>query len=87
MKATGMTRPVDELGRVVLPKELRKSLNIVEDVDRLEIFVDGENIILRKFQTKCEFCGGTDDLKPFGGKQICGACRDGLRKAHREGKC
>jgi transcriptional pleiotropic regulator of transition state genes len=80
LKATGMTRPVDELGRVVLPKELRKSLGIVESEDRVEIFVDGHDIVLRKLVRGCTFCKGTIDLKEFGGHEICGHCRDDIRK-------
>lgn len=87
MKSTGITRPVDGLGRVVLPKELRRTLDIKEDQDRLEIFVDGENIILRKMKRSCTFCGGTENLKPFAGHKVCGACRGGLRVALSEGKC
>ena len=58
MKATGITRPVDPLGRVVIPVELRRSLGIKTD-DLLEIFVDGEYIMLRKNEPACFFCGKT----------------------------
>lgn len=81
MKATGMTRPVDSLGRVVLPKELRNLLDIKENEDRLEIFVDGEDIVLRKYKRGCTFCGGMDELREFCGEHICGECRGTLRLA------
>lgn len=55
MKSTGIVRKVDELGRIVLPIELRRTLGI-EEKDRIEIFVDGESIILRKYQPACIFC-------------------------------
>lgn len=84
MKATGITRPVDQLGRIVLPRELRRQLGIKEDEDRLEIFVDGEDIILRKYKRGCTFCGGMDELREFGGQYICGGCRDKLRLALAE---
>jgi transcriptional pleiotropic regulator of transition state genes len=77
MKSTGMTRPVDELGRVVIPKELRKSLNIVEKVDTLEIFVDGPNIILRKYEPLCGACKQSDDLNKRlldKGVKLCNKC-------------
>lgn len=80
MKATGVTRPVDELGRVVIPKELRKSLNIVEDETRLEIFVDGQDIVLRKYEASCIFCGEAKDVKEYKGKKICKSCLKELKK-------
>ena len=73
MKFTGVIRPIDDLGRVVLPIELRKSLNI-EKKDLLEIFVDGSNIILKKHQKSCVFCENTDELTDFKGKTVCKNC-------------
>ena len=58
MKATGIVRKVDELGRIVLPIELRRTLNI-EIKDPLEIYVDGESIMLKKYQPACVFCGSS----------------------------
>jgi transcriptional pleiotropic regulator of transition state genes len=74
VKSTGMTRPVDQLGRVVIPKEVRKTLDIQEDRDRLEIFVDEENIILRKYKRGCIICGETEGLKKVWDKDICLGC-------------
>lgn len=73
MKATGMTRPVDELGRVVIPKEIRKTLDIKENEDRLEIFVDGKDIILRKYNPGCDVdgCEEADGTHEFGGMKFC----------------
>ncbi len=73
MKSTGIVRKVDELGRVVLPIELRRTLNIAEK-DALEIYVDGESIILKKYEPACIFCGNAKDVKHFEGKNICPAC-------------
>lgn len=73
MKSTGVVRRVDELGRVVIPIELRNKLGIMEK-DPLEIYVDGENIILQKYQTSCAFCGSTKKLTEFQGKLICSKC-------------
>lgn len=80
MKSTGMTRPVDNLGRVVIPKELRKVMNINES-DRVEIFTEGKDIIvLRKYNPGCTFCGSMDKLFIFGGKHVCGDCGNMIRK-------
>lgn len=69
MKSTGIVRKVDELGRVVLPIELRRSLNI--DVkDSLEIFVDEEKIVLKKYEPADIFTGSMDNLIDFNGKKV-----------------
>ena len=77
MKATGIVRKVDELGRIVLPIELRRTLNI-EEKDALEIYVDGNSVILRKYAPTCVFCGSEEDISLFKGKNICGKCRKEL---------
>ena len=79
MKSTGIVRKVDELGRVVIPIELRRNLDI-EVKDALEIFVDGEQIILKKYAPACIFCGQAKDVESFRGKNICPACREELKK-------
>lgn len=73
MKSTGIVRKVDELGRIVLPIELRRTLDI-EEKDRIEIFVDGESIILRKYQPACIFCDNAKDIINYKGKNICPDC-------------
>ena len=73
MKSTGIVRKVDELGRIVLPIELRRTLGI-EEKDRIEIFVDGESIILRKYQPACIFCDNAKDIINYKGKNICPNC-------------
>lgn len=75
MKSTGVVRKVDELGRIVIPMELRRNLDIAEK-DALEIFVDGDRIMLKKYAPGCLFCGNLDGLKSIHGKLICGACVD-----------
>ena len=69
MKSTGIVRRVDELGRIVLPIELRRSLNINER-DTLEIFVDDERIILKKYEPADIFTGSMDDLIEYKGKKV-----------------
>ncbi|MDR3595143.1 AbrB/MazE/SpoVT family DNA-binding domain-containing protein [Clostridium sp.] len=80
MKATGIVRNVDPLGRVVIPKELRKVLKINEN-DPMEIFVEGEDIILRKHQVGCHCCGEMKDLTNVLGLDICPTCLAEFKKA------
>lgn len=78
MKATGMVRPVDTLGRVVIPREIRKQFDIVDGVDNFEIFVDGDKIILRKYQPSCIFCGEMDDTVNLNNHIVCKRCVEKL---------
>lgn len=73
MKSTGIVRKVDELGRVVIPIELRRTLSIAEK-DSLEIYVDGDKIIFRKYEPACIFCGDASEVETFRGKKICRSC-------------
>ncbi|MGB9792239.1 MAG: AbrB/MazE/SpoVT family DNA-binding domain-containing protein [Thermacetogeniaceae bacterium] len=79
MKSTGVVRKVDELGRVVIPIELRRTLGIAEK-DALEIYVDGEKIILKKYEPACIFCGNADGIINFRGKNICRECAAAMAK-------
>ena len=79
MKSTGIVRKVDELGRVVIPIELRRTLSI-EEKDSLEIYVDGEHIILKKYEPACIFCGNAKDVAQYKGKNICPACMEEFKK-------
>jgi AbrB family transcriptional regulator, transcriptional pleiotropic regulator of transition state genes len=73
MKSTGIVRKVDELGRVVIPIELRRTLSIGEK-DALEIFVEADTIILKKYEPACIFCGQAKGVKNLKGKNICPEC-------------
>ena len=73
MKSTGIVRKVDELGRIVLPIELRRTLDIAER-DTLEIFVSDDTIILKKFHPTCVFCDSAKSIFTFRGKNVCSAC-------------
>lgn len=73
MKSTGIVRKLDELGRVVIPKEIRNKLDI-EEKDQIEIYLDGTSIVLRKFETGCIFCNNSKDLLTFKDKLICKKC-------------
>lgn len=77
MKSTGVVRKVDELGRVVIPIELRRTMGI-EEKDALEIYVDNEKIILKKYEPACVFCNSADDVQSFKGKLVCQECAKAL---------
>ena len=77
MKDTGMARKVDDLGRIVLPVELRR-LHGIQTGDALEISVDGDAIVLRKLSHGCVFCGGEVGLRDYKGRSVCNGCTDEL---------
>lgn len=77
MKSTGIVRKVDELGRIVLPIELRRTLDVAEK-DGLEIYVDGNSIVLKKYQPDCIFCGEVEGVTTFKGHNICPNCMAAL---------
>ena len=79
MKSTGIFRRIDSLGRFVLPKELRKSLDINQD-DYLQIFLEGDTIVLKKSQLNCTLCGSSEDLVDYREKKICRACLNDLTR-------
>ena len=68
-----MVRKVDELGRIVLPAELRQAMDI-NVKDPIEIFTDGDCIVLKKYQQACVFCNEAEGLTLFGEKRICSSC-------------
>ena len=73
MKSTGIVRKVDELGRIVLPIELRRTLDI-EVRDSLEIYVEGNQIVLKKYEPACVFCGDSKDVIRFKERNVCRKC-------------
>jgi transcriptional pleiotropic regulator of transition state genes len=78
VKATGIVRKVDELGRIVLPIEMRRTLDIAEK-DALEIYVEGASVILKKYKPSCIFCDTSKDVSEFKGKNICPKCLKDLK--------
>lgn len=80
MKATGIVRQLDELGRVVIPIELRRTFGL-NVKDSLEIFVDGETILLRKYEPSCTFCGESEQATFFKGKLVCESCLNEMQSA------
>lgn len=78
MKAIGVVRKLDEMGRLVLPKELRITFNLKEK-DAVEIFVEEKEIILRKYEPSCLFCGNAKDISTYKEKKICINCLNELK--------
>ena len=78
MKATGIVRAVDPLGRIVIPKELRRTFNI-EEFDSMEIYTEDETIVLKKYLPTCTFCGEGKDITNFKGKNICKSCLEDIK--------
>ena len=79
MKSLGIVRKVDELGRVVLPVEIRREF-VIKEKDGIEFFTDGDSIVLKKYDPGCTLCGDINDLKEFYGKPICCKCREKVKK-------
>ena len=80
MKSSGVVRKLDELGRIVIPIELRRTMDI-SSKDTLEIFVDGDQIILKKYHPACIFCNDARDVSLFKGKLVCKSCMGEIRKS------
>ncbi len=76
MKTLGIVKKIDELGRLVIPYEIRRSLDI--DRENVEFFLDGDKLVLAKWNAHCIFCGGTDDLVELKDKLVCADCRAAL---------
>ena len=79
MKSTGILRKIDELGRFVIPMEIRNKLEISTN-DSLEIYVEGTSIVLKKHQPDCVFCGSSKNVTPYKGKNVCEKCLNEMRE-------
>ncbi len=80
MKSTGIVRRIDDLGRVVIPKELRKVMNIGKK-DPMEIYTEGGNIILKKYNPGCFICGSVEDTIEYKDKVVCKDCLKEIQKS------
>ena len=80
MKSTGVVRRVDELGRIVLPIEIRKVLDI-QKRDAVEIFTDDHRIILQKYEPACIFCGSSDEIVYYSGRRVCSSCIRAMKES------
>ena len=78
MKSTGIVRKVDELGRIVLPIELRRTYDLAVR-DAVEIYTEDDKIILKKYQRTCIFCGNSDEVVDYKGKSVCSDCMADLK--------
>lgn len=83
MKSTGIIRKVDELGRIVIPIEIRNKFDISEK-DPIEIYVDGSSIVLKKYEPNCVFCGNTKNLVTYKDKLICSKCAQQIAGLEKE---
>ena len=83
MKSTGIVRKVDELGRVVIPIEIRNKFDIAEK-DPIEIFVDGSSIILKKYAPNCIFCGNAKNLMTYKDRLICSKCAQNIQELNEK---
>lgn len=77
MKSTGIIRKVDDLGRIVLPIELRRTLDIAER-DELEIYLDDDKVVLKKYEPSCIFCGSSCGLVTYHGRNVCMECIENM---------
>lgn len=82
MKPTGIIRKLDDLGRLVIPKELRKTFNLAEG-DPIEIYTSEDSIILKKLQISCVFCGEEEILNDYLGSKVCNECVTKIRKLRK----
>lgn len=80
MKAIGIVRKIDELGRIVLPIEIRKTMDI-KSRDAVEMFVTEDKIVLKKYEPACIFCGDADNVTFYRGKLICSECLEALKRS------
>lgn len=78
MKATGIVRRIDSLGRIVIPREIRKNNNWIEGTP-MDIYTDGEAVVLKEYEPFCTFCGKSEELTDYMGKRVCAECRKNLR--------
>ena len=82
MKSLGIVRKLDEVGRIVLPKELRRMFQIENSEDAVEIYTEDDKIILRKYQPTCIFCRSADELFVFSGQKLCRECAKNLQQVN-----
>lgn len=83
MKSTGIVRKIDELGRIVIPKELRRSFDIKDDEDAFEIFTEDNTIVLKKYEPTCVFCNNINGVVNFKGRNICIECAKEIQSKFR----
>lgn len=80
MKSTGIVRPIDKMGRIVLPMETRKMLNLTQEGASVEIYTDNDMVILKKYTPACIFCNSADNLIEYHGSKICENCINEMQR-------
>jgi len=80
MKSAGLPRRIDHLGRIVIPAELRRLLDIKEG-DYVQFSAEGDRVVIDKLEERCTFCGATTELRVFRSKLVCQGCADELARA------
>lgn len=79
MRAVGCVRQVDKLGRLVLPADIRKALNITDGEDSVEFFIDSDSVIIKKYRPACIFCSSAENILAYKGQSVCESCMNDLR--------
>lgn len=85
MNATGVLRKIDGLGRIVIPMEIRNKLDISQN-DPLEIHVEGSQIVIKRYEPDCTFCGSSKNVVEYKGKNICDKCLNELKELKNRNK-
>ena len=80
MKTTGIVRGIDRMGRVVIPREIRRQHRMENDLDEFDIFMEGDKVILKKFRPSCIFCDAIVENIPYEGYMVCKSCIEKLQK-------
>ena len=86
MNSTGIIRTLDNMGRVVIPREIRKQLDMTDGTDSFEIFMDGDNIVLKKHKPFCVFCKSQEECIEFENQTVCKSCIEKLQLKVEESK-
>lgn len=79
MRAIGCVRQIDKLGRLVLPSDIRKTLNITDGVDSVEFFIDNDSVIIKKYRPSCIFCNSPENIINYKKQMVCQECLDELK--------
>lgn len=84
MKATGLTTKIDEVGRIVIPRQIRKTLNLTPNIDTIEFFLDSDKLIIQKYKNTCTLCGSFDDLVEYRDSKVCKSCIKALSESAKK---
>ena len=82
MRAVGCVRQIDKLGRLVLPSDIRRMLNIKDGSDSVEFFVDEDSVVIKKYRPACIFCNSANNIQTYKNQSICQSCLDEMRRGN-----